>query len=76
MPHFKACGMMNWQYEIRIRKGTMSQSQIQVTIFLSGTDISIFGEKNQTNFKNALRNASAEKTSGIENFLPFLVKSY
>ena len=45
MPHFKAFGMMNLQYEIRIchkihNKGTMSRWQIQVTIFLSGTDIS------------------------------------
>ena len=44
MPPFKAFGMMNLQYEIRIchkihNKGTMSQSQIQVTIFLSGTDV-------------------------------------
>ena len=44
MPHFKAFGMMNLQYEIRIcqkihDKGTMSQWQIQVTIFLSGTDV-------------------------------------
>ena len=35
---------MNLQYEIRIcheihNKGTMSQWQIQVTIFLSGTDV-------------------------------------
>ena len=43
MPHFKACGMINLQYEIRIchkihDKGTMSKCQyIQVTIFLSGT---------------------------------------
>ena len=46
MPHFKAFGMMNLQYEIRIcqkihDKGTMSQWQIQVTIFLSETDITI-----------------------------------
>ena len=45
MPHFKAFGLMNLQYEIRIchkihNKGTMSQWQIQVTIFLSGTDVS------------------------------------
>ena len=44
MPHFKAFGMMNLQYEIRIchkihNKGTMSQWQIKVTIFLSGTDV-------------------------------------
>jgi len=43
MPHFKAFGMMNLQYETRIchkicNKGTMSRWQIQVTIFLSGTD--------------------------------------
>ena len=46
MPHFKAFGMMNLQYEIRICqkvhiKGTMSQWQIQVTIFLSDTDVSL-----------------------------------
>ena len=40
MPHFKAYGMMNLQYEVRIchkihNKGTMSQ----LTIFLSGTDV-------------------------------------
>ena len=45
MPHFKAFGMMNLQYGIRIchkihNKGTMSLWQIQVTIFLSGTDVS------------------------------------
>ena len=44
MPHFKAFGMMNLQYEIRIchkihNNGKMSQSKIQVTIFLSGTDV-------------------------------------
>ena len=44
MPHFKAFGMMNLQYEVRIchkihNKGTMSQWQIQVTIFFSGTDV-------------------------------------
>ena len=44
MPHFKAFGMMNLQYVIRIcykihNKGTMSQGKIQVTIFLSGTDV-------------------------------------
>ena len=44
MPHFKAFGMMNLQYEIRIchkihNKGTMSRWQIQVTIFLSGADV-------------------------------------
>ena len=44
MPHFKAFGMMNFQYELRFcrkihNKGTMSQWQIQVTIFLSGTDV-------------------------------------
>ena len=44
MPHFKAFGMMNLQYEVRIchkihNKGRMSQWQIQVTIFLSGTDV-------------------------------------
>ena len=43
MPHFKAFGMMNLQYVVRIchkihNKGTMSQWQIQVTIFLSETD--------------------------------------
>ena len=43
MPHFKAFGMMNLQYEISIcckihNKGKMSQWQIQVTIFLSGTE--------------------------------------
>jgi hypothetical protein len=43
MPHFKAFGMMNLQYEIRIcnkihNKDTMGQLKIQVTIFLSGTD--------------------------------------
>ena len=45
MPHSKAFGMMNLQYVIRIchkihNKGTMSQWQRQVTIFLSGTDVS------------------------------------
>ena len=44
MSHFKAFGMMNLQHEIRIghkihTKGTMSQVQIQSTIFLSGTDV-------------------------------------
>ena len=44
MPQFKAFGMMNLQYVIRIcqkihNKGTMSQWQIQVSIFLSGTDV-------------------------------------
>ena len=39
--------MMNLQYEIRIchkihNKGTMSQWLIQVTIFLSGTDVRNF----------------------------------
>ena len=38
MPHFKAFGMMNFQYELRFcrkihNKGTMSQWQIQVTFF-------------------------------------------
>ena len=45
MPYFKAFGMMNLQYEKRFvkkihNKGAMSQLQIQVTIFLSGTDVS------------------------------------
>ena len=46
MPHFKAFGMMNLQYEMRIchkihDKGTMSiHMTLQVTIFLSGTDVS------------------------------------
>ena len=44
MPHFKAFGMMNLQYEKRFvkkihNKGAMSQLQVQVTIFLSGTDV-------------------------------------
>ena len=44
MPHFKAFGTINLQYEIRIChkihiKCTMSQWQVQVTIFLSGTDV-------------------------------------
>ena len=44
MPHFKAFGMMNLKYEIRIfqkihNKGAMSQWQIQATIVLSGTDV-------------------------------------
>ena len=44
MPSFKAFGVKNLQYEIRIclkidNRGTMSQWQIQVTIFLSGTDV-------------------------------------
>ena len=43
MPHFKAFGMRNLQYEIETcnrihNKGTMSRWQIQVTIFFSGTD--------------------------------------
>ena len=46
VPHFKAFGMMNLQYEITIChkihiKGTMSQWQMQVTIFLSGTDVNL-----------------------------------
>ena len=46
MPHFKAFGMRNLQYEVETcnkihNKGTMSQWLIKVTIFLSGTDISI-----------------------------------
>ena len=49
MPHFKAFGMMILPYEIGIchkihNKGTMSQLQIQVTIFLSRTDV--ISEKN------------------------------
>ena len=44
MPHFKAFGMMNLKYEIRIfqkihNKGAMSQWQLQVTIFLRETDV-------------------------------------
>ena len=44
MPHFKAFGMWNLQYEIETcheinNKGTVSQWLIQVTIFLSGTDV-------------------------------------
>ena len=44
MPHFKAFGMMNLQYEIRIchkthDKGTTIKLPTQVTIFLSGTDV-------------------------------------
>ena len=44
MPHFKAFGMMNSKYEIRIcqkihNKGAMSQWQLQVTIFLRETDV-------------------------------------
>ena len=44
MPHFKAFGMMNLKYETRIfkkihDKGAMSQWQLQVTIFLSETDV-------------------------------------
>ena len=47
MPHFKAFGMMNLHYEVIIchkihNKGTMSQWQRQVTIFLSGADISAY----------------------------------
>ena len=46
MPHIKAFGIMNLQYEVRIchkihNKGTMSHLQIQVTIFLSGTDVTM-----------------------------------
>ena len=46
MPHFKAFGMINLQYVIKIchkiqNKGIMSQWQIQVTIFLSGIDVSM-----------------------------------
>ena len=46
MPHFKAFGMMNLQYEIETcnkihNKGTMIWWLIQVTIFLSGTDFRI-----------------------------------
>ena len=48
--HFIAFGMMNLQFEIRIcqkihNKGTMSQWQIQVTIFLSGTDVEVHSPK-------------------------------
>ena len=44
MPHLKAFGMRNLQYEIETchkihNKGTMSQRPIQVSIFLSGTDV-------------------------------------
>ena len=44
MPCFKAFGMMNLKYEIGTcqkihNKGTKSQWQIQVSIFLSGTDV-------------------------------------
>ena len=46
MPLFKAFGMINLQYEIRIfqkihNKGAMSQWQLQVTIFLSETDVTL-----------------------------------
>ena len=51
MPHFKAFGMMNLQYEVRIchkihNKGRMSKWQIQVTIFLSGTDVRKYKDLN------------------------------
>ena len=44
MPHFKAFGMRNLQYEIETchkiyNNGTVCPLLIQVTIFLSGTDI-------------------------------------
>ena len=46
MHHFKAFGIMNLQYKIRIchkiqNKGKMRQLQMQVTIFLSGTDVTL-----------------------------------
>ena len=51
MYHLKAFDMMNLQYGRRIcnkidNKGTMSQWQIQVTIFLSGTDVRLGGRNN------------------------------
>ena len=43
MPHFKAFGMMNLQYEIRICHEIHDKGPTliatQVTIFLSGTDV-------------------------------------
>ena len=46
MPHFKAFGMRNLQYEIETchkihNNGTMSLWLFQVTIFLSGTDVTV-----------------------------------
>ena len=57
MPHFKSFGMMNLQYLIRIchkihNKGPMSQWQIQVIIFLSGTDV-MFQKKIQSTYSNS-----------------------
>ena len=39
MPHFKAFRMMNLQYEVRICHKIYNKGTIQVTIFLSGTDV-------------------------------------
>ena len=46
MPYFKTFGMINLQFEVIIchkihNKGTVSQWLIQVTIFLSGTDVNL-----------------------------------
>ena len=68
MPHFKAIDMINLQYEIGIchtihNKGTMSQWQLQVTIFLNGTDVIILllsemaSDTNRTKVDNNTQNS-------------------